>query len=58
MTVLLNNETVDFDVAVNLMDDDIREVLHNELSPCSEQEFMDAYTDAHQKKYGEEFVVN
>lgn len=55
--VLLNGSWVDFDVAVNMMDDDLREELHNKLAPCSDQEFMDAYVEAHQSKYGEQFVI-
>lgn len=49
---------VDFDAAVNLMDDEIREEVHSHLAPCSEQEFFDAYTARHAAKFGEEFVVN
>lgn len=43
----------DFDVAVNCMDDDLREELHFELAPCTEQEFFEAYARAHQEKFGE-----
>ena len=46
---------IDFDFAVGLMDDDIREDLHAKLAPCTEQEFFDAYADAHFDKYGEEW---
>lgn len=56
--VMLNGEMVDFEVAVNLMDDGIREEVHREMAPCSEQEFMDAYAKAHHEKYGETFEVN
>jgi hypothetical protein len=35
-----------------LMDDDIRERLHGELAPCTDQEFIDAYTIAHREEYG------
>ena len=56
--VMLNGEMVDFDVAVSLMDDDIREEVHADLAPCTDQEFMDAYAKAHHEKYGEEFKVN
>lgn len=34
---------IDFDAASALMDPDICEKLHEKLSPCSEQEFIDAY---------------
>ena len=55
--VLLNNHEVDFDAAVNMMDVEIREALHNELAPCTEQEFMDAYVEAHEAKYNERFEI-
>lgn len=55
--VLLNNHEVDFDAAVNMMDDEIREELHNELAPCTDQEFMDAYVEAHEAKYNERFEI-
>ncbi|MEE1194900.1 MAG: hypothetical protein U0K79_08910 [Phascolarctobacterium sp.] len=55
--VLLNNHEVDFDAAVNMMDVEIREALHNELAPCTEQEFMDAYVKAHEVKYNEQFEI-
>jgi hypothetical protein len=48
---------VDYDSAVALMDDDVREVLHAALAPCSEQDFFDAYLIAHYVKYGEVFTV-
>lgn len=57
MYVTHNNDQVDFEVAVNLMDDEIREALHAELAPCTEQEFFDAYCKAHEEKYGEEFAI-
>lgn len=57
MYVTYNNTQVDFEVAVNLMDDEIREALHAELAPCTEQEFFDAYCKAHDEKYGEKFAV-
>lgn len=56
--VTMNGKTIDFDAAVNLMDDEIREDLHNKMAPCTDQEFMDAYVQAHAAKYdGEEFQV-
>ena len=59
MSVMLNNDEIDFAAAVNLMDDEIRERLHSELAPCSDQEFLDAYVVAHAEKFdGEEFTVN
>ena len=46
-----------FDAAVALMDDEIREELHNKLAPCTEEEFLEAYIEAHFKKYGEVFTI-
>ena len=52
-TITINGWTGDFDIAVNLMDDDIRNRVHADLAPCSPQQFCDAYAvlDA-------DFVVN
>ena len=47
-----------YDLSVEYMDDEIREELHNKLAPCSNEEFLEAYKDAHFNKYGEEFVIN
>ena len=52
-----NGAETDFEVAVSLMDDEIREDLNRELAPCSEQEFFSAYEKAHAEKYGEEFQI-
>jgi hypothetical protein len=49
---------IDFDAAVNLMDDGLREELHDELAPCSEQEFFGAYCDRHRRQFGDEFEPN
>nr|DAE10204.1 MAG TPA: hypothetical protein [Myoviridae sp. ctzS633] len=48
-----NGTAIDFDAAVSMMDDDIRESVHAELAPCTEQEFFAAYEIAHAAKYGE-----
>lgn len=48
---------IDFDVAVQLMDDDIREQVHAELAPCAEQAFFDAYCVSHEAAFGEPFVL-
>lgn len=50
-----NGTAIDFDAAVSMMDDDIRESVHAELAPCTEQDFFDAYCKAHKAKYGAEF---
>lgn len=46
---------IDFDAAVALMDNDIREEIHGTVD--TEQEFFDAYCKAHEDKYGEEFEL-
>ena len=53
-----NGTIVDYDVAVSLMDDIIREALHMELAPCTEQEFFTAYEKAHMEKFGEEWELS
>lgn len=57
-TITLHGEQIDMDVAVNLMDDQIREELHEKMAPCTEQEFIDAYVKCHLIKHSEEFVIN
>ena len=57
MKVMLNGSEIDFEAAVKLMDDEIREELHAELAPCGNQEFLDAYVERHAQKYGEDFQV-
>ena len=55
--VLLNNELVDFEACVMLMDDDLREEIHEDMAPCGEQEFLDEYVRRHSEKFGEEFTI-
>lgn len=52
-----NNHEYDFDAAVNLMDDDIREALHSRREWASDQDFFDAYVAAHAEKFGEDFAL-
>lgn len=49
---------IDFDAAVALMDDELREELNSDLAPCSDQEFFTAYEAAHAKKFGEEWELS
>jgi len=44
----------DYEVMVFLMDDTLREQIHN-LGIDSEQEFFDQYASWHRQKFGEEF---
>lgn len=46
-----------YESAVNLMDDEIREDIHREMAPCSDAEFLTEYCKRHAEKYGEEFEI-
>lgn len=49
---------VNYEAAVNMMDDDLREELNREMAPCTNQEFYDAYVKAHAEKFnGEKFQI-
>ena len=61
--VYLNGQQIDFDAAINLMDDNIREQLHadgigEDAIMGANQVFMDAYATAHREAFGEDFIVN
>lgn len=47
---------VDFAAAVELMDDAVREAVHAEVAPCTDQEFFNAYCAAHLGEFGEAFA--
>ena len=51
-------KSLNFDAAVNLMDDDLREQLNDEIAPCTNQVFFDAYVSAHTKKFSESWVLD
>jgi hypothetical protein len=59
--VIINGKSVDFDAAVNLMDDELREHLHSTVAdydqddPASYQNFVNSYAVAHAEKFGEDF---
>ena len=55
--VNVNGTEVSMDAAVMLMDDEIREAIHSDIAPCTEQEFVDEYCKRHFEKYGEDFNV-
>ena len=53
---LVRNEygrIIDFAAAVILMDDDLREDIHQKLAPCSDQRFFNAYAKAHAQRFNE-----
>ena len=43
---------------VNLMDDEIREQVASEITPCTKQEFFFAYEKAHAEKHGEPWELS
>ena len=55
--VLLNNVLINMDVTINLMDDDLREYLHNLGIYEDDQSFLDAYVQAHKSKFNENFTI-
>lgn len=48
---------MDFEAAVNMMDADVREQVHRDIAPCTDQEFFDAYCKAHEEMFGEPFFL-
>lgn len=53
-----NGYELEYDAAVQLMDDDLREELCAQLAPCTEQEFFTAYEAAHAEKFGEAWELS
>lgn len=52
----INGNTIDFEAAANLMDDDIREALHSDGTDRTPTAFLAAYAIRHEEKFGEEFA--
>lgn len=50
-------ENYGFDTLVNLMDDEIREELHFEISPCDDLAFLMWYLVKHTEKFGDDFKI-
>ena len=46
----------DYDAAVNLMDEELREELHRTMSHSTPQEFIERYAEKHREKFGEGFA--
>ena len=46
---------IEYEVAVSYMDEELREKLHSDLSPCFNQTFFDIYAIHHKEKFGEEW---
>jgi len=60
MTTVINSNgaSVNYDAAVELMDNDLREEVAADLAPCTEQEFFDEYVKRHAVKFGEEWELD
>ena len=54
----MNGTEINYEAAVELMDDEICESLNFEIAPCTDQEFFTAYEKAHAEKYGEEWELS
>ena len=52
----MNGTEINYEAAVELMDDEIRESICGTVD--SEQEFFTAYEKAHAEKYGEEWELS
>ena len=52
----MNGTEINYEAAVELMDDEIRESIWGTVD--SEQEFFTAYEKAHAEKYGEEWELS
>ena len=58
MVIKMKGTEINYEAAVELMDDEICESLNFEIAPCTEQEFFTAYEKAHAEKYGEEWELS
>ena len=60
--ITLNGKERDYDAVVALMDDELREQLHQRITSnhiaCTNQQFIDRYTYLHFDKYQTEFTVD
>lgn len=52
------NDPDHWETIVSFMDEDIREAVHADLAPCTDQEFLEEYEKRHLEQYGEEFIIN
>ena len=46
-----------YNVAVEMMDDEIRESIHSDIAPCTQEEFLEEYMRRHFEKYSESFTI-
>ena len=50
--------TIDYEIAENLMDSDLREKIAYDLQLTSDQEFFNVYCKEHEKVFGEEWELS
>jgi hypothetical protein len=50
-------ELYNWEHAVELMDDDLREQIHTHLVCCTKQKFFDIYCKLHYEKFGSNFDI-
>jgi hypothetical protein len=46
------------EVIAHYMDDELREQVHAELAPCTDEEFLTRYIELHKAKFNEDFTIN
>lgn len=51
-----NGITMEFSIIAGKMDADLRDQVIDALGSASEQQMVDAYLQAHQRKFGHEFL--
>ena len=44
---------INFAIAAALMDGELREDVHRDLAPCTEEAFLEEYAKRHEAKFGE-----
>lgn len=49
---------LDFEAAVQHMDTNIREEVHQLIAPCTDQQFFDRYCALHAQHYGKIFFLD
>lgn len=48
----------DFEYAVSMMDEELREEVHADMAPCTDQEFFEEYVTRHNERFeGAPFFV-
>ena len=49
---------INYNAAVELMDDELREEVHADLAPCTDQEFFKEYARRHAERFGETWELD